>query len=186
MSNRSRQDPLSSLCLAAWKCFVYMCLHLSPLFPPSFCVQFLSVCLSPWPLCRALPFYKSAHWSVPAVSQRRSVGVGIPFRVGLIWSCASGRRGLILKGPSVDPLSSTERQTWWISDLLREAGTERPEPANKNCRPLSHSSTLVHSFPLPVHVIPSLSLICFLFCLPAGMTSNKWTCIFVLLFCYHP
>lgn len=112
--------------------------------------------------------------------------------VFFIWSGASGRRGLIFKkGPSVDLLSSNrERQTWWISELLREAGTGRPESANKkNCRPPSLPPALVHSFLPSLRAIPSLALICSLFCpvlaacCPPPLPPAELTCIFIIWAC---
>lgn len=108
---------------------LYVLMQLSPLFSPSLFISFLHVC----PLVhRAMLFPYTKVFIRP--SQPFPIG-GLraeesPSEWAFIWSCASRRRGLILKGPSVDPLSSTERGRpdgyLSFSERLAQGGPGRP------------------------------------------------------------
>lgn len=89
------------------------------------------------------------------------------------------------KGPSVDLLSSTESGRPDGSELLWEAGTERPEWANNNnnnCRPPSSSPTLAHFRSRSAWFHRSRSSVsCFVFlaacCSPTGLWINLHVCL---------
>lgn len=145
MLPKSPQDPLSSLCLTAWES---ACVYASlPRLFPSLCT---------------LLFDRGARLSL---STKAFIRPSQPFPRGGPWAEESPSERALYLDPC-QPLKRTlcrpavkhrERQTWWISELRREAGTKRLKSANKKRWPLSHSPTLAHLFPLPVWAI-SISL----------------------------
>lgn len=130
MSNKSPQDPLLSLCLAAWDC-VRMCVCVNASFPSFYSLfsSSLSVCL----LDRHALLFLSTKAFIGPSQPFPSGGLCAeesPSEWAFIWSCASGRRGLIWKGPSVDLLSNTERGRadgyLSFSERLAQRGPSRP------------------------------------------------------------